>query len=234
MKLSDEGLEFLARQEGCRLYAYTLGDGMITIGYGHAEPINTSKYKRGDKISKQQALDLFRSDIEKWEEYVNKYVTNIELKQSGFDALVSYTYNRGLGKSNGSNGLRQLVKHSSSVEEYYHNIPIYWGSALKFERALKARRRREAELFIKDYKNNDFNYPVLKIKAKGEYVRLLQTKLNEKGVNHLIVNGKNKKLAVDGIFGVITKAGVQLFQIKNNLLIDGIVGKQTWGKLMEE
>jgi len=41
------------------------------------------------------------------------------------------------------------------------------------------------------------------------------------------------KYGADGSFGLETKRAVQSFQRKNNLEIDGIVGKQTWAKLQE-
>ena len=39
------------------------------------------------------------------------------------------------------------------------------------------------------------------------------------------------KVTVDGDFGNQTDAAVRQFQKKNNLKVDGIVGKVTWGKL---
>ncbi|XRG80045.1 peptidoglycan-binding protein [Rossellomorea sp. GAMAL-10_SWC] len=36
---------------------------------------------------------------------------------------------------------------------------------------------------------------------------------------------------VDGIFGTLTEKAVKEFQRKNDLVVDGIVGVKTWGKL---
>lgn len=62
-------------------------------------------------------------------------------------------------------------------------------------------------------------YKTLKLGSKGELVKILQTKLNT-----LI----NAGLVADGIFGNKTKSAVILFQVKNGLVPDGIVGKMTW------
>ena len=58
--------------------------------------------------------------------------------------------------------------------------------------------------------------------STGSAVSKLQTVLNQHGYD----------LAVDGIFGVKTRAAVQDYQKKNNLKLDGIAGQETWGSLL--
>ena len=65
-------------------------------------------------------------------------------------------------------------------------------------------------------------WPKLKNGSSGPEVTALQHLLNEHG----------EVLGVDGIFGPITKAKVQNFQGANGLAVDGIVGAQTWSKLI--
>lgn len=57
--------------------------------------------------------------------------------------------------------------------------------------------------------------------SAGDSVRLLQTLLNRAGY----------ELAVDGIFGTMTRCSVKGFQSERGLQVDGIVGKQTWAAL---
>lgn len=67
-------------------------------------------------------------------------------------------------------------------------------------------------------------YPVLKLSSKGEYVKILQAKLNEFGYN----------LKVDGDYGLKTKNAVLGYQMKNNIKpYDGICGKLTWNSLLK-
>jgi len=61
----------------------------------------------------------------------------------------------------------------------------------------------------------------LKLRSKGDSVRLLQELLNIAGYN----------LVVDGDFGKKTEKAVKDFQKKNNLIVDGIAGTKTWTKL---
>ena len=66
--------------------------------------------------------------------------------------------------------------------------------------------------------------PTLKKGAKGNITKLVQEKLVSLGYN---TNG------VDGIFGTGTEKAVISFQKSNGLVADGIVGRNTWGKLLK-
>jgi len=66
------------------------------------------------------------------------------------------------------------------------------------------------------------NYPVVRTGSKGNFVTILQYLLNENGAN----------LVVDGNFGGNTQRAVIEFQRNNNLTQDGIVGRNTWSKLL--
>ena len=68
------------------------------------------------------------------------------------------------------------------------------------------------------------SYPTLKKGAKGNITKLVQEKLVSLGYN---TNG------VDGIFGTGTEKAVISFQKSNGLVADGIVGRNTWGKLLK-
>lgn len=97
MKTSEAALEQIAAFEGCRLEAYKDPLGIPTIGVGHTEGV-----QMGQKITYDEAMQMFRDDIVKYERYVNK--TGLELNQNQFDALVSFAYNCGAGN------LKKLIK----------------------------------------------------------------------------------------------------------------------------
>ena len=67
------------------------------------------------------------------------------------------------------------------------------------------------------------SYPTLKKGARGNITKLLQEKLVSLGYN---TNG------IDGIFGFGTEKAVISFQKSYELVVDGIVGKNTWGKII--
>jgi cell wall-associated NlpC family hydrolase len=64
--------------------------------------------------------------------------------------------------------------------------------------------------------------PTLRRGSSGESVRFLQTKLKQLGYD---------PGPIDGIFGPGTERAVKNFQADQGLMVDGIVGKQTWGAL---
>lgn len=68
----------------------------------------------------------------------------------------------------------------------------------------------------------DHNRPTLRQGSRGSHVVYLQNKL----VTKLYPAG-----TADGIFGVKTTDAVKQFQRENGLVVDGIVGKNTWAKL---
>lgn len=65
-------------------------------------------------------------------------------------------------------------------------------------------------------------YPTLRRGAQGGKVQLLQYLLNDYGYN----------LVPDGVFGTKTYNAVLDFQRNSDLLVDGIVGNNTWQKLL--
>jgi GH24 family phage-related lysozyme (muramidase) len=139
-KTSDNGVNFLKSQEGCRLTAYKLsGETYYTIGYGHYGP----DVYEGMTITEQEAENLLRQDLVRFENSVNNVAVSKfpSINQNQFDALVSYTYNRGAG------GLNQLISNSNSLSEVSENIVVYWGSAETYKEALIKRRKREQALF---------------------------------------------------------------------------------------
>jgi hypothetical protein len=70
-------------------------------------------------------------------------------------------------------------------------------------------------------------YPVdpykatVKLNSTGDLVKYLQGVLNKKGA----------KLALDGFFGPVTNTAVKAYQTATHIVVDGIVGAQTWAKI---
>jgi len=68
--------DLIKSYESLRLTAYKLGDGKITVGWGHAEDTGSSKYKLGQTISKEEAINLFNTDYAKEKNAIASYIPN--------------------------------------------------------------------------------------------------------------------------------------------------------------
>jgi len=115
MKTSNNGIELIKSFEGCRLEAYKCPSGVWTIGYGHTANVTPCM-----KITQAQADDFLRTDLVRFEKYVNQYDGVYHFTQNQFDALVSFTYNCGAGnlKKLVAGGLRTTKEISEALLRY--------------------------------------------------------------------------------------------------------------------
>ena len=136
---SQNGIELIKLFEGCYLDAYWDKWGKVyTIGYGH-----TGKdVYNGLKITAEQAENLLKQDVKRFEKYVNNpsYVP-LKLNQNQFDALVSFSFNMGQGN------LKQLVG-KNSLSKIANDLLLYKYSGGKVLKGLIKRREAEKKLFL--------------------------------------------------------------------------------------
>ena len=97
MKTSKAGLELIAYFEGCKLTPYRDCVGLWTccighlIGDGHTLPNDWNR-----TFTLEEAYALLAKDVARFERGVSLYCP-VQLTQSQFDALVSFSFNLGLG-----------------------------------------------------------------------------------------------------------------------------------------
>ena len=133
------------------LRAYKLGDGRITIGWGHAEKSKSSKFKVGQKISKAEADGLLKADLleassgvkRMFKEWEDKGM-QIKITQDMFDALVSVVFNAGIGSLRKSEIVQDIKR--GNLEEAGQKIKTFKTSK-KFP-GLKDRREKESQMFL--------------------------------------------------------------------------------------
>lgn len=145
MKISNTGINLIRGFEDLRLKAYDDGVGVWTIGYG-TTVINGVKVKKGDICTIEQAKSYMAQDLKKFESAVNTAV-KVTLNQNQFDALVSLTYNIGIGAFKGSTLLMLLnAKDYKHAAEQFQRWNRGGGRVLN---GLIKRRKIEMELFLK-------------------------------------------------------------------------------------
>jgi lysozyme len=156
MTLSDQGEKLIKDFEGLRLNAYRDSTGIWTIGYGSTRYHDGKAVKPADKLTCElQAKALLKNTLGQYMNAVNKFV-KVLLNQNQFDALVSFTYNEGVGALQKSTLLKHLNIHDY---EGAANQLLVWnkvtdpatGKKIVLD-ALVKRRTKERQLFLSNPK----------------------------------------------------------------------------------
>lgn len=171
MKISQTGIDLIKSFEGCRLTAYKDAVGVWTIGYGSTG----SHVHEGLKITQEQAEVLLKQDLKRFIDGVNACV-KVPITQNMFDALVSFSFNLGVGSLKTSTLLSKLNKKDykgASVEF------VRWNKAGgKVLAGLTRRRNAEKNLFCKDMDklNKPVSNPVIHTVKRGENLTVISKK----------------------------------------------------------
>ena len=146
MTTSQRGISLIKQFEGLKLNAYLCSANVPTIGYGNTYYPNGVKVKLGDKISQEQAEELLKDILKKFEAIVNRKL-KVKVSQNQFDALVSHTYNTG-----GSDTLFRLINNGANDTEVRTWIESRYITAngVKLKGLI---RRRKAESYLYFSKN---------------------------------------------------------------------------------
>lgn len=138
MKTGEAGINLIKSFEGLRLNAYrpVSTEKYYTIGYGHYG----ADVKPDMVITNAYAEALLRLDLDKFERAVNSYERN--WNQNQFDALVSFTFNCGVGN------LKKLVSGRTNAQ-IAQAIVKYNRAGGKVLKGLIRRREAEQALFLR-------------------------------------------------------------------------------------
>ena len=223
MKTSEKGLAMIESFEGCLLKASNKLDGVWTIGYGQTGRYYGKRVRRGMTTTKAEAHAWLRDhSIKTYEDAVTQAV-KVPLNQNQFDALVSFTYNVGVGALKQSTALRKL--NAGDYAGAADALTMWTKCRRKVLAGLVRRRKEERTLFLTPVTQPQTgNTDLLRKGDKGDDVKLLQHRLNILG----------SQLAEDGIWGVQTDSAVRGYQYRAGLTVDGIVGAKTKAALIKD
>ena len=140
-KISEQGINLIKKYEGLSLKAYkqNSNEEYYTIGYG----TYNKNITKDMTITVEEAEVLLMEELEEVEKYVNKYCGYLNLTQSQFDGLASFTFN--VGQAN----LKKLTGNGErSIEEIAEKITNYTKSGSEANRNGLKKRREEEKKFI--------------------------------------------------------------------------------------
>lgn len=145
MQINEEGKKLIKRFEGCKLKAYKCPAGVFTIGYGSTFYEDGTKVKEGDVITQERADELFDIIINDFARMTDALVKS-DVTENNFSALVSFTFNVGVGNLKKSTLLRKVnanPKDTTIVAEFSK-----WVRANdRVMQGLVKRRKAEAKLY---------------------------------------------------------------------------------------
>ena len=141
MEASEVLIEKLKAFEGFRRDAYRDEAGVLTIGYGHTG----SDINEGDRITAYWAKELLRNDLGATEAAVRRL--HVARTQGQFDALVSFVFNLGIERLQGST-LLKVIRHGGSHDQIQREFKRWVYAGGKKLRGLERRRAWEAKRFF--------------------------------------------------------------------------------------
>ncbi|WP_423854680.1 lysozyme [Acinetobacter guillouiae] len=142
--VSPQGVDLICGFEGLELKAYDDGVGVCTIGYGTTIYPHGKAVQYGDTCTIEQAKNYMQYDLRRFEQAVTAAV-NVPLNQNQFDALVSLSYNIGIGAFKNSTLLKLL--NASDYHAASDQFDVWIKAGGKTVQGLVNRRAVEKLLF---------------------------------------------------------------------------------------
>ena len=157
MNVSPKAIKMIMHHEGVRQKPYRCPAKLWTVGVGHVlypeqgkQPIDQRDAFQGRpedmRVYTNEEVDgILRSDLDRFERGVERYCP-VPLSQGQFDALVSFSFNVGLGTLQRSTLRQKVVRgDSEGAAEEFLKYCLAGGKILK---GLQNRRRDERALFL--------------------------------------------------------------------------------------
>lgn len=142
--------EWIAKEEGLKLYAYYDVSGYPTICVGHRLGERNESLTKFKPKTRQECLDLLEQDLERFVHGVDREIA-VELHPGQMTALVSLAYNIGLGAFGGSELVRLINGEAPDyliILEWTDWDKAHIDGRLTIVESILNRRRREAHLFF--------------------------------------------------------------------------------------
>ena len=144
-QISPHGLAKLKQWEGLKTKAYLDSGGVWTIGYGHTAMAGLPKPHKGMVITEREAEEILLRDLTQYENTVEQSV-KVKLNDNQFAALVSFTYNVGIGAFKKSTLLKKL--NNGNFDAVPSELMKWVKAGGKKLQGLVNRRRAEGYLWI--------------------------------------------------------------------------------------
>lgn len=155
MNISEKAVKMVMHHEGVRQKPYKCPARLWTVGVGRVLYPEQGKLKIDERdgfslrpednriFTMEEVNALFKADIYRFERGVEKFVT-VPLTQGQFDALVSFSFNVGLGTLQRSTLRAKLNRGENAADEFLK----YCMAGGKILKGLQNRRIDERAMFL--------------------------------------------------------------------------------------
>jgi lysozyme len=156
VKVSQKCIEQIKKDEGVRNRPYQCPALLWTVGVGHVIDPHHAKVKLADRkqlpipagwdrvLSAAEIDEILRKDLNRFEAGVLRLI-KVELTQGQFDALVSFSFNVGLG--NLQNSTLRMKINRGDYEGAAEQFLVWTKAGGKVLKGLVIRRTHEKEMF---------------------------------------------------------------------------------------
>ena len=156
MKVSQKCINQIKQDEGVRNRPYQCPALLWTVGVGHVIDPNHAKVKLADRkqlpipaswdrvLSNDEIDEILRKDLNRFEKGVLRLI-KVPLTQGQFDALVSFSFNVGLG--NLQNSTLRMKLNRGDYEGAAEQFLVWTKAGGKVLKGLVIRRTHEKEMF---------------------------------------------------------------------------------------
>lgn len=150
MEISDKGVAETGSYEGLILTPYLDDVNVKTVGFGATSDDipDLASWPWDKTITIPEAIAFFKQHLIKYQNAVNNAL-KVQVEQYQFDALVSFTYNLGIGIV--THSLFQLINKGASLEDIGNCFLQYDHAGGKYNKGLDNRRHAEAILYKDGY-----------------------------------------------------------------------------------
>ena len=146
MNVSGRGIQLIKHYEGVRNRPYRCPAGLWTVGVGHLIGDGKSLPESWNRTFTKEEIDgILKSDLRRFELGVHKMLPNMLLRQGEFDALVSFSFNLGLGCFQRSTVRQALLRGDKA--QAMESLIKYCKAGGKILKGLQTRRLDEKALF---------------------------------------------------------------------------------------
>lgn len=156
MKVSPKCIQQIKQDEGVRSKPYQCPALLWTVGVGHVIDPNHAKVPMADRkqlpippgwdrvLSAEEIDDILRKDLARFEAGVSRLI-KVDLTQGQFDALVSFSFNVGLG--NLQNSTLRMKLNRGEYDGAAEQFLVWTKAGGKVLPGLVKRRTHEKEMF---------------------------------------------------------------------------------------